>query len=131
MSVATEILIAVGSALGVLLIGIWRNRADVKVMKKALFGFEGENGGHSDDIKAISTRLDEIENKIDDNRVTQVSHRKDVESEIRANRYFISHGFDKIASEINAQSDDIDIKPPDIDRPEDMDLGDEFPRNDD
>lgn len=112
-----EITIGVLTAIAVLGIMWWRERAARKMLSVAIFGHERDNGGYTEKIEGIASKLDRIEDKLDEEAEISAQHRRHLEYEIRTNRHATSQMFGELVSEINHQSDDLDIDKPEFNAP--------------
>lgn len=109
-----EILVAVGSAIAVLGIQMWRNRSEIKTLKVWIFGHESENGGKAEQIESITSKLDRLEEKIDEESEQRRQDHFDVETEVRENRRVFHLKIDNLVEEIDRELDDLDISDSDI-----------------
>lgn len=104
------VLVAIGSGLGTVLLIAAANRTDIQTLKNAVWGHE------RDDDDGIKSKLNSIEEKLEEELEAREDHHDDVTDEILLNRNYNRRSFIALIEELNENDDlsDVNIELDDI-----------------
>jgi hypothetical protein len=122
---APELLVGLGTALGVLLIAVLQNRRRISKLESWAFGYDRDDtdGGVSEQHRSLAERLDDIEAGLESDREQRREAHENVEEELRRHRSLLYQTVENLTRLINREVDDADVDPsdvkPEFDRPRD------------